>query len=103
MIADSPQTMSTHAAIKLTAVFRRSREYQEMLWRQWPSPEQWPGKLDLCEAAAYLRSDYSSIWEAAQVGKDGRAKLPHQRIGAKYIFNKRDLDAYGRVSGREAA
>lgn len=89
--------------VKLTAQFRRSRAFAALLWTQWPRADQWPDNLNLCEAAAYKRVDYSTLWHACQKGRDGRALLAHQRVGDKYIFRKADLDKFGRVEGREAA
>lgn len=99
------EPMPTAAApeVKITAAFRRSRAYADHLWARWPRAELWPDNLDLCEAAAYKRVDYSTLWHACQTGRDGRAKLAHQRVGTKYIFRKADLDRYGRVEGRAAA
>lgn len=89
--------------VRLSAKFRRSRAFSEMLWKQWPRAEQWPENLDLCEAAAFLRVDYTTLWQACQKGRDNRARLPHQRVGDKYILRKADLAKFGRVEGRQAA
>lgn len=84
-------------------VDRRSAEYQDSLWAKWPLPEQWPMRLDLYEAAAYLRADYLTLWRACQCGSDGRARLAHQRVGNAYRVDRRSLDAFGAVKQRGAA
>lgn len=94
---------SPRAAARTGDVYRRTSAYAAELWAKWPRAEDWPDSLDLCEAAAYKRVNYTTIWQACQIGRDGRATLPHQRFGAKRVFRKRDLDAYGAVKSREAA
>lgn len=80
---------------------KRSREWQEMLWKHWPTPADWPGSLDVYEAAAFKRISEDTIRAASRPGRDGRAKLRHQRFGAAYRYSKSDLDQYGRVEARE--
>lgn len=82
---------------------KRSREFQEALWRKWPTPADWPGTLDIYEAAAYKRIEYKSIWMACQPGRDGKARLEHQRFGNTYRISKAKLDAFGVVKERAAA
>lgn len=82
---------------------RRSPEFQAQLWAKWPLAEQWPAKLDLYEAAAYLRCNYITLWRACKCGRDGRARLAHQRIGRDYRIDRRTLDAFGSVKQRGAA
>jgi hypothetical protein len=82
---------------------KRSRIWQDMLWQHWPTPAQWPGTLDVFEAAAYKRLSEDTIRAAARPGRDRRAKLRHQRFGATYRFAKADLDTYGLVQAREVA
>lgn len=85
----------------VTADQRKSTEaWQLACWVRWAKEEDWPGKLDLYEAAAYLRVSPASIRRATEVDRAGRAELPHQRIGAAYRFSRRDLDCHGRVEGR---
>jgi hypothetical protein len=56
--------------------------------------------FQLYEAAARVRISTGSIRRAAETGRDGLAKLEHQRIGTAYRFRSRDIDAYGLVKGR---
>lgn len=74
--------------------------WQEELWRRWPREECWPAKLDVYEAAAYLRVSPDTIRRAVVVARDGKAKLAHQRLGSVYRFRKADLDEFGAVPGR---
>jgi hypothetical protein len=82
---------------------RTSRAFQDSLWAKWPTPAQWPGSLDLYEAAAYKRVAYLTLWRACQKGRDGMARLEHQRLGSIYRVDKAKLDAFGRVKERSAA
>jgi hypothetical protein len=82
---------------------RRSSALADELWTRWPKPEDWPGRLDLYEAAAYLRVNHKTVRRACLAGRDGRAALRHQRIGAQYRIAKRDLDTLGLVQGRAVA
>ena len=94
MIAEAPVTKK---------VDRKSAEYQESLWRKWPTSADWPGSLNIYEAAAYKRVGYATIWTACQCGRDGKAKLAHQRFGDRYVLTKAALDAFGAVKERAAA
>ncbi|WP_334319087.1 helix-turn-helix domain-containing protein [Termitidicoccus mucosus] len=85
----------TAAKTKATA------EWQNELWKRWPREECWPAKMDVYEAAAYLRVSPYTIRRAVTVARDGKARLAHQRLGALYRIRKIDLDAYGAVPGRE--
>lgn len=84
----------TAAKIKATA------EWQNELWKRWPCEDCWPAKMDVYEAAAYLRVSPDTIRRAVTVARDGKARLAHQRLGALYRIRKIDLDAYGLVPGR---
>jgi hypothetical protein len=89
---------------ELTAKFKRSTRFADYLWRKWAGENDWPGVLDLYEAAAFLRVDYKSIWRACQVGRsDHKARLRHQRIGSAYRIRRDDLVTLGRVEARAAA
>lgn len=79
---------------------KSSRAWQLACWVTWAKEEDWPGKLDLYESAAYLRVSPASLRRATEVDRAGRAELPHQRIGAAYRISRRDLDSHGRVEGR---
>lgn len=81
---------------------KASREWQEALWQHWTTPEQWPGSLDVFEAAAYKRVSHATIRAALGTGRDGKAKLRHQRFGASYRIAKADLDRFGLVQDRAA-
>lgn len=72
-----------------------TRGWQTALWAHWPTSEQWPLTLDICEAAAYLRVSHATIRNAC-VSK----VLPHQRIGAAYRINRIDLENLGRVEAK---
>ena len=94
--------MSATAA-KSPRVNRQSREWQESLWRKWATPAEWPGSLDIYEAAAYKRVGYGTIWRACQRGRDGLALLAHQRFGDRYVISKAALDKFGAVAERAVA
>lgn len=94
---------SVRRRTKEPRVDRKSREFQESLWRKWPTPADWPGVLDLYEAAAYRRVGYGTIWRACQCDRAGRASLAHQRLGDVYRVTRTALDAFGAVKTREAA
>ncbi len=82
---------------------RRSPEFAARCWQRWPQEADWPGVLDLYEAAAFLRVDYKSIWRACQPSRtDGLARLAHQRIGNTYRIHRTDLARLGRVEARAA-
>lgn len=75
-------------------------DFCEKCWQKWPRPEDWPPFLDALEAAAYLRISYWTILRLSIKGRDGRARLAHQRLGVAYRFRRATLDAYGQVQGR---
>ena len=74
--------------------------WQEALWKKWPSVPDWPGILDVYEAAALLRVSPDTIRRALSVGRDGRARLAHSRPAGIYRIQKEDLLAFARVDGR---
>ncbi len=83
--------------------FKRTAAFADSLWQKWPAESDWPGVLDLYEAAAFLRVDYKSVWRACKVGRtDKKARLAHQRIGTNYRIRRADLVALGRVEARAA-
>ena len=90
-------------AAKPARVDRTSRAYQDSLWAKWPTAADWPGSLDLYEAAAYKRVAYLTLWRACQRGRDGKAQLAHQRFGDTYRVTKTALDRFGAVAERAAA
>lgn len=83
-----------------SAKLKASAAWQDALWRRWPREDCWPAKMDVYEAAAYLRVSPDTIRRAVVIARDGRAKLAHQRLGSVYRFRKADLDAFGAVPGR---
>jgi excisionase family DNA binding protein len=85
------------------AQIKASETWQNELWVRWPREENWPAKLDIYEAAAYLRVSPDTIRRALIVARDGRARLAHQRLGATYRIRKADLDVFGAVAGRSVA
>lgn len=85
-----------HLATKL----KSTEEWQSALWIRWPSESMWPAKLDIYEAAAYLRVSPHTIRRFLAVARDGKARLAHQRVGAVYRIRRVDLDAIGSVAGR---
>jgi len=80
---------------------KAAEAWQNDLWLRWPRVECWPGILDIYEAAAYLRVSPDTIRTPVTVGRDGKAKLAHQRPNSIYRIRKTDLDAFGSVEGRE--
>lgn len=80
--------------------YKRTAAYADDLWRKWPRTEDWPGSLNLYEAAAYKRVDYKTLWRACQTGRDGKARLAHQRFGTDYRISKAALDRFGLVEQR---
>lgn len=74
--------------------------WQEALWKKWPAVSDWPGFLDVFEAAALLRVSPDTIRRALTVGRDGRARLAHSRPAGIYRIQKEDLLAFARVDGR---
>jgi excisionase family DNA binding protein len=93
-LRENVETHCTAAKMKSTA------EWQHGLWTRWPREDCWPAKMDVYEAAAYLRVSPDTIRRAVTVARDGKARLAHQRLGAIYRIRKIDLDAYGVVPGR---
>lgn len=87
----------------MSAAHKQSPAYAAELWAKWPESAQWPGVLDLYEAAAYLRVSYPTLWRACQCGRDGKARLQHQRIGNAYRISRATLDRFGLVPTRQAA
>lgn len=85
------------------ARYKRSAEYAEALWKKWPTAREWPGVLDLYEAAAYLRVCYNTVRRACLPDRKGRAALRHQRLGAAYRITREALDRFGVVEERTAA
>ena len=83
-----------------TTKWKSSREFQDALWRKWPAESDWPGRLDVYEAAAYCRVSPDLIRDALTPGRDGRSKLAHKRIGVIFRIRKIDLDNFGQVLGR---
>jgi excisionase family DNA binding protein len=94
-LRESNERNVTAAKLKATAA------WQDSLWQRWPREECWPAKMDIYEAAAYLRVSPDTIRRAVVVARDGRAKLAHQRLGSIYRIRKIDLDGFGMVPGRE--
>lgn len=84
------------------AQLKASETWQNELWMRWPREECWPAKLDIYEAAAYLRVSPDTIRRAVVVARDGHARLAHQRLGAVYRIRKSDLDTFGMIQGRAA-
>ncbi len=84
-----------------TSKQKASAAWQDTLWRCWPRKECWPAKMDVYEAAAYLRVSPDTIPRALVGARDGKAKLAHQRVGAVYRLRKVDLDAFGSVPVRK--
>jgi hypothetical protein len=82
---------------------KASREWQVALWAVWLTEEQWPGVMDLYEAAAYRRVHPDTIKRLCTPDGKGRAKLAHQRLGASYRIRKAALDCVGLVKERTAA
>jgi len=79
---------------------KSSTAWQDERWHRWPREEDWPARLDVYEAAAYLRLSPDSIRRALVPARDGRSKLAHQRIGSIYRIRRVDLDSFGKVEAR---
>jgi hypothetical protein len=71
---------------------KETEDWQLARWAVWPTEADWPGVLDVFEAAAFLRVHPSTIRAATKpnVGT-GRVILPCQRIGGALRFRKTDL------------
>jgi len=81
---------------------RACREnFQNELWARWPREENWPGYLDVNEAAAFLRISPKSIRLKLQikqtVGRTRPPELPHHRLGRIYRIRKEVLIAANAV------
>lgn len=87
------QCASTHR-------LKTSEAWQREQWRVRPRFEDWPDRMDVYEAAAYLRSSYHTIRRLCVRDRTGRAALPHQRVGTSYRFRRSDLERVGAVVGR---
>jgi excisionase family DNA binding protein len=74
--------------------------WQESLWAKWRTPEAWPDRLSVAEAAAYLRVSPDTIRRLVTLDRTGRARLAHQRIGVRIIIRKPSLDEVGMVNAR---
>jgi len=88
------------AGSSTAAKIKASSAWQERLWQNWPREECWPAKMDIYEAAAYLRVSPDTVRRAVVVARDGKARLAHQRLGSIYRIRKIDLDTFGVVPGR---
>lgn len=82
---------------------KTTRAWQVELWAIWPTDEQWPGVLDLYEAAAFKRVHPDTLRRQCVTDRQGRAKLKHQRIGSAFRIRKADLQNLGIVQDRSAA
>ena len=87
---------------EVVIINKKSEAFSDALWAKWPTPAQWPGSLDLYEAAAYRRISYGTIWRACQIDRSGKAALSHQRFGTVYRISRAALDAFGVVAERRA-
>jgi excisionase family DNA binding protein len=96
----APLSDSAEPTPLTSAKLKASAAWQDALWRRWPREACWPAKMDVYEAAAYLRVSPDTIRRAVVVARDGRARLAHQRLRSVYRFRKADLDAFGAVPGR---
>lgn len=87
------ETVSVKRGVPST---QRSLKY----WERWTTPDAWPHRINIVEAAAYLRVSTDTIRRALRTGRDGRARLAHQRLGLRIVLHRTDLDAFGRVAAR---
>lgn len=91
---------SPPAKQQTAAQIQSSEEWQESLWKKWPTEDSWPANLSVYEAAAFMRIHPDSIRGALVVGRDGKARLAHQKWGAIFRIRRADLSAFGRVETR---
>ncbi len=82
---------------------KSSRAWQAELWALWPTEAQWPGVLDIYEAAAYRRVCPDTIRSLCAPDRKKQAALEHQRIGASYRIRKLALERMGLVQERSVA
>jgi len=80
---------------------KTSTAWQQAQWRIRPRCEDWPDRMDVYLAAAYLQMSYYTVRKLCVRDRTGRATLPHQRIGSSYRFSRADLDRLGAVAGRD--
>lgn len=85
---------------KTAAQIKATEEWQAGLWQKWPQENLWPVKMDVYEAAAYMRVSPDSIYRDLVQGRDGKAALQHQSVRGGYRIKRVDLDAHGLVKGR---
>lgn len=78
-----------------------SEAWQQAQWRSRPRCDDWPDRMDVYLAAAYLQVSYFTIRKLCVPDRTGRAALPHQRIGSSYRFRRADLDRHGSIAGRD--
>lgn len=83
-----------------THKYKTSEAWQQAQWRQRPRCEDWPDRMDVYLAAAYLQMSYYTIRKLCVRDRTGHAVLSHQRIGSSYRFRRADLDRLGAVAGR---
>lgn len=83
------------------ARFKRSAAYAEDLWKKWPRAEDWPARLTIDEAAAYLRLHPYTVRRACTPDRSGRAALKHQRIGMTFRITRDALDQFGVVQSHD--
>ncbi|MBL9212708.1 MAG: hypothetical protein JNL92_19760, partial [Opitutaceae bacterium] len=54
-----------------SAKLKASATWQDALWRRGPREDCWPAKMDVYEAAAYLRVSPDTIRRAVVIARDG--------------------------------
>lgn len=96
----APVAMAGDAGRGWTHRQKSSEAWQLEQWRMRPRMDDWPDRMDLYEAAAYMRSSYDTIRRLCIQDRCGRATLPHQRVGTSYRIRRSDLDCLGAVAGR---
>lgn len=92
--------LPSEAKPKTAAQIKATEEWQAGLWRKWPEENLWPVKMDVYEAAAYMRVSPDSIYRDLVQGRDGKAALQHQSVRGGYRIKRVDLEAHGLVKGR---